>query len=157
MFIFPIKQQWYRCPQTPCFEPVVLVRNVHFLAKAPSNSGPCMSYGDKNWSHQPSKHALTVFFLWHTLPYLDQIHSISEVIILNNDQHQHQKTISTNNRINSKINQHLTPFCRLALLTLWQRSFAWESMFVCCWKACLAWKTISCQTEKGNRVIHSQI
>ena len=35
--------------------------------------------------------------------------------------------------------------------------------FVCCsqvrlaWKTSLAWKTISCQTEKGNRVKHSQI
>ena len=29
-------------------------------------------------------------------------------LLLNNDQH--KKTISTNNRINSKINQHLTPF-----------------------------------------------
>ena len=38
------------------------------------------------------------------------MHSISEVIILNNNQHQHQKTLSTNNRISSKINQHLTPF-----------------------------------------------
>ena len=37
----------------------------------------------------------------HTLPKRDYTHSISEVIIiLNNDQHQHQKTISTNNRIN---------------------------------------------------------
>ena len=31
--------------------------------------------------------------------------SISEVIILNNDQHKHQKTVSSNNRINSKIEQ----------------------------------------------------
>ena len=25
-------------------------------------------------------------------------------------------------------------------------------MFVCCLKVCLAWKTISCQTDKGNRL-----
>ena len=36
----------------------------------------------------------------HTLPNQEYIHSNSEVIILNNDQHQHQKIISTNNRIN---------------------------------------------------------
>ena len=41
------------------------------------------------------------------------IYAISEVIILNNDQRQHQKTISTNDRINSKINQHLTHFVNL--------------------------------------------
>ena len=29
---------------------------------------------------------------------------------LDNEQHQHQKTLSTNNMINSKINQHLTTF-----------------------------------------------
>ena len=46
----------------------------------------------------------------HTMPNLDQIYAISEVIILNNDQHQQQKAISTKNSINSKINQHLTPF-----------------------------------------------
>ena len=34
------------------------------------------------------------------------IYAISEVIILNNDTHEHQKTISTNKRINSKINHH---------------------------------------------------
>ena len=32
-----------------------------------------------------------------------------------------------------------------------------ESEFVCCLQVCLAWKTISCQTDKGNRVKHSQI
>ena len=36
----------------------------------------------------------------HTLPIWDDMHSTSEVIILNNDQHQHQKIISTNNGIN---------------------------------------------------------
>ena len=49
-------------------------------------------------------------FPWHTLPNLDQIYAISEVIILNNDQHQHQKIIATNNRINSKIKRHHTTF-----------------------------------------------
>ena len=44
----------------------------------------------------------------HTLPNLDQIYVISKVLILNNDQH--QNTISTNNKMNSKINQQHTPF-----------------------------------------------
>ena len=45
----------------------------------------------------------------HTLPIWDCMHSISEVIILNNDQHQHQKIISTNNKINCRIKrQHTT-------------------------------------------------
>ena len=38
----------------------------------------------------------------HTMPNLDHIYAISEVIILNNDQH--QRIISTNKRINSNIN-----------------------------------------------------
>ena len=25
-------------------------------------------------------------------------------------------------------------------------------VFICCLQVCLAWKTISCQTDKGNRV-----
>ena len=36
--------------------------------------------------------------------------TISQVLIIHNDQRRHQSTISTNNRNNSKINQHLTPF-----------------------------------------------
>ena len=43
--------------------------------------------------------------------------------ILNNDQHQHQKTKSTHNRINSKIKQQHTTFRQ-------QRSFDSESVFV---------------------------
>ena len=38
------------------------------------------------------------------------MHSISEKIILNNDQHQHKRTATTNNRINSKIKQQHTTF-----------------------------------------------
>ena len=30
-------------------------------------------------------------------------------------------------------------------------------MFVCCLEVSLAWKTVSCQTDNGNRVKHSQI
>ena len=46
-------------------------------------------------------------------------------------------------------------FCRLVLLSL--RSFVTEYVFVCCLQVCLACKTISCQTDKKNRVKHSQI
>ena len=41
---------------------------------------------------------------------LDKIFAILEVIILNNDAHERHKTLSTSNSINSKTNQHLTPF-----------------------------------------------
>ena len=58
----------------------------------------------------PHKVSSQCIFPWHALPNWNQIYSITGVIILNYDQHQQQKTISTNNRINSKINQHLTPF-----------------------------------------------
>ena len=37
------------------------------------------------------------------------------------------------------------------------RSFVWESVIVCCLQVSLAWKTISCQTEKENRVKIKQI
>ena len=44
----------------------------------------------------------------HTLPKQENMHSISEVIILNNDKHQHKKITWTNNRINRKIKQQHT-------------------------------------------------
>ena len=48
--------------------------------------------------------AIVFIFPRHTMLDLGQIYAILEVIILNNDQHQHLKLISTNNSINSKIN-----------------------------------------------------
>ena len=77
------------------------------------------------------------------------MHSISEVIILNNDRHQHKKKTSTNNRINSKINQHFTPFFDWGCCG---REVLFEKVFVYCFQVYLAWKIISCQTDKGNRV-----
>ena len=44
------------------------------------------------------------------LPKPDYMRSISEVIILNNDQHEHKKTATTNYRIKSKIKQQHTTF-----------------------------------------------
>ena len=41
----------------------------------------------------------------YTLPNLDLICAITEVIILDNDLHQHSNTISTNNKMNSKNNR----------------------------------------------------
>ena len=35
--------------------------------------------------------------------------------------------------------------------------FVSESVFVCCLQVCIATKTISCQTDKGNSVKHGQI
>ena len=48
------------------------------------------------------------FFPRHTLPKQGYTYSISEAVIINNDQHQHQKTILTNNMINLKIKQQHT-------------------------------------------------
>ena len=64
----------------------------------------------------------------HALPNRDHIYSISEVIIksLNTDQHQHQKAICTNSRINSEIKQHL-----------WKKGLVWESVFVVVYKSCM--------------------
>ena len=75
----------------------------------------------------------------------------TKAIILNNDQHQHQKIISTNNSINSKIKQQhttLVNWCFCLREVLFQ-------CVVCCVQVCLAWKTISCQTCKGNRLYSS--
>ena len=41
-------------------------------------------------------------------------------------------------------------------MLLSERSCVSESVFVCCLQVCLAWKTISCQTDTGNRVKRSQ-
>ena len=46
-------------------------------------------------------------------------------------------------------------FCQLVLL--WQRSFVWERVFVCCSQVNVSWQTISCQTEKRNSAKHRQI
>ena len=54
---------------------------------------------------QPGKEPVYPSLQQHTLPNRDYVLSISEVVILNNDQHQHQKIMSTNNRINWKIKQ----------------------------------------------------
>ena len=74
------------------------------------------------------------------------------MINTNND----QKIISTNNRINWKIKQQHKTFVKECSI-LCQRSFVSEIVFVCCLQVCLAWKTIFCQTDKGNRVKHRQI
>ena len=54
------------------------------------------------------------------------MHSISEVIILNNDKHQDKKTATTNNRIKSKIKQQHTTFvdwCYCLREVLFQKVF----------------------------------
>ena len=75
----------------------------------------------------------------HTLPKSDDMHPISEVIILNNDQHQHKKTATTNNRIKSKIKQQHTTFIDWCYCF---RDVLFQKMFVCCLQVCLAWTTI---------------
>ena len=87
----------------------------------------------------------------HTLPNLDLIYAISEVIILNNDQHEYKKK-STNNWINFKIKQqHI-----LSSIVIVSDKFCFRKFF-CCLQVCLTWKTFSCQTDMGNRVKHDQI
>ena len=88
-------------------------------------------------------------FPWYTMLNLDKIYAISEVIIPNNNQH--QRTMSANNRITSKIIQQHTPF-----VDWWHRGFVWENVFAVL-KFVWHGKTISWQTEKGNRVKQSQI
>ena len=69
-------------------------------------------------------------FPWHALPNQDWIYSISEVTILNDDQHQHQKTVSTNNRINSKIKQQHVYNFGLSVLCLREVLFQYVCLFV---------------------------
>ena len=88
----------------------------------------------------------------HTLRNQDQICAISEVIVLSNDQQQHQKTILTNNSINSKINQQHTPFvdwCYCGREVLFEKVCLF-GLFVCFLQVSLELKTISCQTENMN-------
>ena len=62
--------------------------------------------------------------------------AISWVLILNNDQLEHQKILSANNRINSRINQQHTPFLPFGFLA--------EDKFClgCC--ICLMFTSLSC-------------
>ena len=63
---------------------------------------------------------------WHALPNREYMHFNSELIILNNDQHQHQKIISTNNRIKSKIKQQHTTsvnWCYCLIEVLFQKVY----------------------------------
>ena len=74
------------------------------------------------------------------------MHSILEVIILNNDQHQHKKTATTNNRIDSKIKQQHTTFvdwCYCLREVLFQK-------VTVVYKFALHGQQFSCQTGKGN-------
>ena len=81
----------------------------------------------------------------HTLPNLDQIYAISEVTSLNNDQYKKKQYQQTTGLIQRLIN--ISHFLSLGVIV--------AEKF--CFKVCLAWKTISCQTDKGNRVKHGQI
>ena len=81
---------------------------------------------------------LSAIFPRHALSNRDQIYSISKVIILNNDQHQHQKTIPTNSNINSKINWYLTPFVDYC-----SREVLFEKVCVCWLQVCLAFSKTS--------------
>ena len=76
------------------------------------------------------------------------MHSISEVIILNNDQHQHKKkTATTNNRINSKIKQQHTAFVDWCYCL---RQVLFQKMFVSCLQVYLARKTDYLPNKQGE-------
>ena len=83
----------------------------------------------------------------HTLPKRDYMHFISEVIILNNHRHQHKKTATTNNKINSKIKQQHKTFvdwCYCLMEVLFQK------LFGCCLQVYLAWTTILLPNRQGE-------
>ena len=112
---------------------------------------------------------LRIIFPRHTLPNLDQMYIISEVIILNNDQNNIKKTTSTNKRINSKINQHLTPFVdwcyclrevlfyKVCLFVVYKFVLHGKNFLAkqireqSKTQPIFAGKTISCQTDKGTK------
>ena len=89
----------------------------------------------------------------HTLPKRDNMHSISEVLIPNNDQHQLKKTATTNNRINSKIKQQHTTYVDWCYCL---REVLFQKMFVVVYKFALHGQQFSCQTGKGNSQKHLQ-
>ena len=84
----------------------------------------------------------------HTLPKRDNMHSISEVLIPNNDQHQLNKTATTNNRINSKIKQQHTTFVNWCYCL---RKVLFQKMFVRCSQVYLAWTTIPLPNRQGEQ------
>ena len=92
---------------------------LNYAGSLVQSSPQCQTYRARLWEFVPR----------HALPHWDYIHSISEVIILDNDQHQHQKTISANIRFNSKINQNLIPFVGWCCFG---REFLFEKVCVWC-------------------------
>ena len=75
----------------------------------------CDAPGGENMNYMAATEILYKSYLAKSGP---DIYAVSEVIILHNDQHQHQKTISTNNTVNklgcllsdehTLFNQHIT-------------------------------------------------
>ena len=84
------------------------------------------------------------------LAQLDYLHSISEVIILNNDQHQLKKKSNSKGLI--PILSNNIQFCRLVLLS--EGSFVSEVLFqkmlVCSLQVCLAWTRIILPNRQGE-------
>ena len=65
---------------------------------------------------------------------------------------QWSKSTSKNNinKKHDKFKDKSTTYTFRRLVLLWQRSFVWKTVFVCCSQVSLLWKTISCQIEKGK-------
>ena len=90
---------------------------------------------------------LLIHLPMHALLHRHYIHSISEVIILNNDPHQHKKTATTNNRINSKIKQQHTP---LLIGVIDSEKLCFRKCLFVVRKFVFHGQQFSCQTGKGN-------
>ena len=82
----------------------------------------------------------------HTLPNLDLISAISEVIILNNDQNNIKKQYQqTKGLIQRSINiSHL-----LSIGVIVAEKFCFEKVFVCCLQVSLAWKKFLARQKRG--------
>ena len=105
---------------------------------------------DTNWYillkvYNPSLNICYNIFLRHTLPYLDQIYAILKVIILTLI---NMKKKSTNNKINLGLNSNIKPS---SIGVIVSEKFCFRKCI------CLTLKTISCQTDKGNRIKQCQI
>ena len=62
---------------------------------------------------------------------------------------QYQQTSGLIQRLNNNIEL-------LSVGVIVSEKFCFSKFVVCCLQVCLAWKTISCQTDMGNRLKHVQ-
>ena len=83
---------------------------------------------------------------WHTLPKRDYMHSISEVIILNNDQHQHKKLQQQTTGLIQRLSNNI----QLMLIgVIVSEKFCFRKCLLTVYKFALQGQQFSCQTGKG--------